>query len=91
MSGGRVSLLPNGHALQSAVASAAPPTTIAAAAGMCDEKTVEYLRDLIAEKQNLEHQMDVAGQMGMGVSPQKSVVFKLLEQGNSRDKMTENS
>ena len=73
---GRAGLLASGHALQTAVA---PPT--AAAAGMCDEKTVEYLRDLIAEKQSLEHQLGVA-QMGMGgVGAQKGVVFKLLEQG----------
>ena len=76
---GRAGLLANGHALQTAVA---PPT--AAAAGMYDEKTVEYLRDLIAEKQSLEHQLGVV-QMGMGgVGAQKGVVFKLLEQGRQK-------
>ena len=41
---------------------------------MCDEKTVEYLRDLIAEKQELE-------QMESGGGNKKGIVTKLLEQG----------
>ena len=40
---------------------------------MCDEKTVEYLRDLIAEKHELE-QIESGGN-------RKAIVTKLLEQG----------
>ena len=43
--------------------------------GMCDEKTVEYLRDLIAEKHELE-QMESGGS-------RKAIVTKLLEQGKT--------
>lgn len=46
----------------------------ATAAGMCDEKTVEYLRDLIAEKQAIETQFGAES---------KNVVIKLLDQGES--------
>ena len=42
---------------------------------MCDEKTVEYLRDLIAEKHELE-QMESGGS-------RKAIVTKLLEQGKT--------
>ena len=58
-----------------------PPAAAAAAAGgssgggMCDEKTVEYLRDLIAEKHELE-QMESGGS-------RKAIVTKLLEQGKT--------
>ena len=41
--------------------------------GMCDEKTVEYLRDLIAEK----HELDQVE----GGGSRKAIVAKLLEQG----------
>ena len=60
-----------------------PPAAAAAAAaggssgggGMCDEKTVEYLRDLIAEKHELE-QVESGGS-------RKAIVTKLLEQGRT--------
>ena len=56
-----------------------PPAAAAAAGGssgggMCDEKTVEYLRDLIAEKHELE-------QVESGGGSRKAIVTKLLEQG----------
>ncbi len=56
----------------------------AMATGMCDEKTVEYLRDLIAEKQEVEV---AAGSSGAGNASGKKIVVKLLEQGrNERGK-----
>ena len=45
---------------------------------MCDEKTVEYLRDLIAEKHELEQ--------GEGGSNRKAIVTKLLDQGKNEER-----
>ena len=50
-----------------------PASTSSKATGMCDEKTVEYLRDLIAEKQAIEVNSNAANA--------KSIVLKLLDQG----------
>ena len=52
------------------------------ATGMCDEKTVEYLRDLIQEKQTIEATAAAGGgTIGEDGKANKSVVVKLLEQG----------
>ncbi len=56
---------------------------------MCDEKTVEYLRDLIAEKQAIVDQRGEADGRGSISQRQqqqqqqqpKSIVLKLLDQG----------
>ena len=46
---------------------------------MCDEKTVEYLRDLIAEKHELE-QIESGGN-------RKAIVTKLLDQGRKEERV----
>lgn len=48
--------------------------------GMCDEKTVEYLRDLIAEKQTIESNNN----NGSSPAATKSIVLKLLDQEIAR-------
>jgi len=67
----------------------------AAAGGMCDEKTVEYLRDLIEEKktiennnngQNHEEIHEMGGGSGTNASAilgPKSIVLRLLDQGKT--------
>jgi hypothetical protein len=47
---------------------------------MCDEKTVEYLRDLIAEKRDLEADK-AAATADNGNGAGKGIVQKLLDQG----------
>ena len=56
------------------------------AGGMCDEKTVEYLRDLIEEKKTIENNNEEIREMGSGtnasaISGPKSIVLRLLDQG----------
>ena len=55
---------------------------------MCDEKTVEYLRDLIEEKKTIEtnnNKVDesgtTAGGSGNVQAGPKSIVLRLLDQG----------
>ena len=56
---------------------------------MCDEKTVEYLRDLIEEKKTIEtnnNKVDESGTAGSSGNVQvaagpKSIVLRLLDQG----------
>lgn len=60
-----------------------PSTSQATTSGLCDEKTVEYLRDVIAEKQLIESQLlmgrldPTPGATGGG----KRLMVQLLEQG----------
>ena len=64
-----------------------------AAGGMCDEKTVEYLRDLIEERKtiennNIEDIQEIAGNVGNSVattSGPKSIVLRLLDQGRHQN------
>ena len=53
------------------------------AGGMCDEKTVEYLRDLIAEKRTIENNnINTSGDPeNCTMASAKSIVLRLLEQG----------
>lgn len=69
----QVSATPSGHASSGK----------GGGAGMCDEKTVEYLRDLIAEKQILERDREgvAVGVANGGGGGGKSVLMKLLDQG----------
>ena len=54
-------------------------------AGMCDEKTVEYLRDLIAEKRTIETNTNNnhSGTDDNNSGTSKSIVLRLLEQGKT--------
>ena len=55
-------------------------------AGMCDEKTVEYLRDLIAEKRTIETNTNnnhSGGTDDNNSGTSKSIVLRLLEQGKT--------
>jgi hypothetical protein len=60
-----------------------------AAGGMCDEKTVEYLRDLIEERKtiennNIEEIQEIGGNASgnsVATSGPKSIVLRLLDQG----------
>ena len=64
-----------------------------AAGGMCDEKTVEYLRDLIEERKtiennNIEEIQEIGGNGGNSVattSGPKSIVLRLLDQGRHQN------
>ena len=63
-----------------------------AAGGMCDEKTVEYLRDLIEERKtiennNVEEIQEIGGNGGNSVatSGPKSIVLRLLDQGRQQN------
>ena len=63
-----------------------------AAGGMCDEKTVEYLRDLIEERKtiennNIEEIQEIGGNGGNSVatSGPKSIVLRLLDQGRNQN------
>ena len=52
------------------------------AGGMCDEKTVEYLRDLIAEKRTLEtNNNNLTTDPENNSNATKSIVLRLLDQG----------
>ena len=56
------------------------PTTNAnsVGGGMCDEKTVEYLRDLIEEKKTIENNNN------KDENAPKSIVLRLLDQGKQK-------
>ena len=64
-----------------------------AAGGMCDEKTVEYLRDLIEERKtiennNIEEIQEIGGGNGgssVATSGPKSIVLRLLDQGRHKN------
>ena len=65
-----------------------------AAGGMCDEKTVEYLRDLIEERKtiennNIEEIQEIGGNGGNNsvatTSGPKSIVLRLLDQGRHQN------
>ena len=64
-----------------------------AAGGMCDEKTVEYLRDLIEERKtiennNIEEIQEIGGNGGnssVATSGPKSIVLRLLDQGRHQN------
>ena len=55
------------------------------AGGMCDEKTVEYLRDLIAEKRTLEtNNNNLTADPDNNSNATKSIVLRLLDQGKKK-------
>ena len=64
-----------------------------AAGGMCDEKTVEYLRDLIEERKtiennNIEEIQEIGGNASgnsVATSGPKSIVLRLLDQGRNQN------
>lgn len=58
-----------------------------AAGGMCDEKTVEYLRDLIEEKKNIEVNSSNKSSDG-SENTTKKIVLRLLDQGKDMLKVT---
>ena len=64
-----------GAKMASSAANVAPA---GAAGGMCDEKTVEYLRDLIEEKKTIE--INCSGKDDIT----KSIVLRLLDQGKQQ-------
>ena len=52
---------------------------------MCDEKTVEYLRDLIAEKRTLEtNNNNLTADPDNNSNATKSIVLRLLDQGKKK-------
>ena len=57
------------------------------AGGMCDEKTVEYLRDLIAEKRTIENNNINTSGDPENCTTAKSIVLRLLEQGKDVTKV----
>ena len=59
----------------------AATTDSGVAGGMCDEKTVEYLRDLIAEKRTIENNNINTSGDPENCTTAKSIVLRLLEQG----------
>ena len=53
---------------------------------MCDEKTVEYLRDLIAEKRTLEtNNNNLTTDPDNNSNATKSIVLRLLDQGKKKN------
>ena len=60
---------------------------------MCDEKTVEYLRDLIEERKtiennNIEEIQEIGGNASgnsVATSGPKSIVLRLLDQGRNQN------
>jgi len=59
------------------------------AGGMCDEKTVEYLRDLIAEKRTIENNNINTSGDPENCTTAKSIVLRLLEQGEKDSEVLE--
>lgn len=67
----------------------AATTDSGVAGGMCDEKTVEYLRDLIAEKRTIENNNINTSGDPENCTTAKSIVLRLLEQGEKDSEVLE--